>query len=571
MKLPDRDLRFDRRLSGGLIVMAMLACLAIDDAYLLRLLAIAGCYAILAIGYQRLFGELGVLSLAQGAFFAIGGYAMAIFSLRTGWDGAVLLPLAVVAAATLALIVAPPLLKLASHYFALASLAVAQLVLLGVVNLESLTGGANGLSPLPPLALGGWAVKAGSALSLVVWGGVALCAALFWLPGALAALRRHVLRDAPLAAQALGLDPARWRLAAFVFAAACAGLAGVLYVPATGVVAPDIAELAIMINVLAMTVIGGRGRVAGAIVGALILAFLPEFLRFLGGWQLFAWGAAMLLVLIVAPAGIVGLLQQLLPDRPVAAVDGTADAVRTHPPGGTLKAHRVGRAFGGVVALADASLEIRGSEIVALIGANGAGKTTLLNILSGFERSDGGRIFWRGGEVTRLATHDRARLGIGRSFQIDQLPGDIALIDAVATGVPQVATLAEARSAAVTILRQLSLDSSAWTELQALPPATRRLADIARALAAWPGLLLLDEPTSGLTQAERAGLADALRDLRRRGVGLLIVEHDLPFILPLADRLICLERGRIVAEGSPDALMSRPELRSFFVGHARQR
>ena len=568
MRLPDRDLRFDRTLSGGLIVVALLACLTIDDAYLLRLLAIAGCYSILAIGHQRLFGELGVLSLAQGAFFAVGGYTMAISSLRTGWDGTVLLPLAAVVAMALALLVAPPLLKLASHYFALASLAVAQLVLLGAVNLESLTGGSNGLSPLPPLALAGSVVTTGSALAVVVWSGVALCAAAFWLPGALAALRRHVLRDAPLAAQALGLDPARWRLAAFVFAAACAGLAGGLYVPATGVVAPDIAELAIMINVLAMTVIGGRGRVAGAIIGAVLLAFLPEFLRFLGGWQLFAWGAAMLLVLIAAPGGIVGLLQRLLPLRRSDAMDGGADADRTEALGGTLEAQRVGKAFGGVIALADASLEMQGGEIVGLIGANGAGKTTLLNILSGFERSDCGRIFWRDGEITRLVTHDRARLGIGRSFQIDQLPGDIALLDAVAAGVPRAATLADARSAAMTILRALALERLAWADLQALPPATRRMADIARALAARPGVLLLDEPTSGLTQAERAGLAEVLRDLRRRGIGLLIVEHDLQFILPLSDRLICLERGRIVGEGSPDALQSRPELRSFFASHA---
>ncbi len=560
---PDRTLAFDRLSSGVLIVGALMAAWALDDSYLLRLLAIAGCYAIVTIGYQRIFGELGVLSLAQGAFFAIGGYTMAIFGLRVGLDGVILLPVAMGLATVAALVVAPPMLKLASHYFALASLAVAQLVLLAAVNFESLTGGSNGLSGLPPLRLAGIAIDSGAPLTITIWIVVTLSALVFWLPGGLALLRRHILREAPLAAQALGLNPARWRIASFAFSAACAGVAGGLYVQATGVAAPDIAELAVMINVLAMSVIGGRGRVAGAIIGALILAFLPETLRFIGGWQLFAWGGAMLLMLLLAPGGIAGLLEKLLPFRALAPpVEPTCPLPQSD--GSVLRVESLRKAFGGVVAVDDISLTIGPREIVGVIGANGAGKTTLLNLLSGFDRVDAGTIDWREADITSAPTHERARKGIGRSFQTDQLPADIRVLDAIAAATPEMRHLANARGTATAIMERLALTQHADRPLSDLAPATRRLVDIARALAASPSLLMLDEPTSGLNTAERLLLGQTLRGLRDDGLSLLLVEHDIGFLLPLADRIVCLDQGRIVADGKPGDLAERADLRHFF-------
>ncbi|MGE0152401.1 MAG: ATP-binding cassette domain-containing protein [Reyranellaceae bacterium] len=560
---PDRVLAFDRLAGGAILLAAIVAALGLEDSYLLRLLAVAGCYAILAIGYQRIFGELGVLSLAQGAFFAIGGYATAILTQRFGLDGLTLLPLAMALATSVAVLVAPPMLKLASHYFALASLAVAQLVLLAAINLESLTGGANGLGGIAPLRLAGWTVEPGQSLTLAIWIVVALSAAGFWLPGPLALLRRHILREAPLVAEASGLNAARWRIAAFAFSAACAGLAGGLYGQATGVVAPDIAELGIMINVLAMSVIGGRGRVSGALLGALLLAFLPEALRFLGGWQLFAWGAAMLLVLLLAPGGIAGLLETLSPPPSPPAVEEIAAAPAQG--GGNLQATGLAKSFGGVAAVAGISLAVGAREIVAVIGPNGAGKTTLLNLLGGVQTPDAGAIIWRGADIARLPAHRRAALGIGRSFQTDQLPGDLTVLDAIAAAVDEPRDLRAARAHALGVARRLGLDAAVQQPIASLPPALRRLCDIARAMAAPRALLLLlDEPTSGLATDERAALARVLRGLRDQGTSLLLVEHDIGFVLDLADRIVCLDQGRIAAEGAPHELLARPELGRFF-------
>ncbi|MDF3074979.1 MAG: transporter ATP-binding protein [Alphaproteobacteria bacterium] len=560
--LPDRVLSFDRLLGSALLAVALLAVLILADSYLLRLLAIAGCYAILAIGYQRIFGELGVLSLAQGAFFAIGGYVTAILGLRWQLDGLMLLSAAIAAAALVSVLVAPPMLKLASHYFALASLAVAQLVLLAAVNLEELTGGANGLSSLAPVQIAGFAIDQGKPLTLAIWLLAACCAVAFWLPGPLALLRRHVLREAPLVGEAIGLGTVRWRISAFAFSAACAGLAGGLYVQATGVVAPDIAELAVMINVLAMSVIGGRGRVSGALIGAVLLAFLPEALRFLGGWQLFAWGAAMLLMLLLAPGGIAGLLESLLARRetPVPTVQSS----EPRDNGGTLQIEGLSKRFGGVIALADVSLAIGEREIVGIIGPNGAGKTTLLNLLSGFQQADSGTMMWRGVDLAGQPAHRRAPLGIGRSFQTDQLPGDVTVMDAIAAASPERFRLDAARRQAMGAVQRLGLTEFAATALQDLSPATRRLVDLARALAAAPSLLLLDEPTSGLSAAERDTLLRVLRQLREDGLSLLLIEHDVGFLLALADRLLCLDQGRVIAQGPPQDLAARTGLRRFF-------
>ena len=567
MTSPERSLAFDRVMGGALILGALAAAAVVSDAYLQRLLAVAGCYAILAIGYQRIFGELGVLSLAQGAFFAVGGYAAAILSLRTSWDGVLLLSAAIVASVLLAILAAPAMLKLASHYFALASLALAQLVLLAAINFESFTGGSNGLSPLPPFAVAGVVLPPGAPMTLAIWGAAAVTAILFWLSGPLAALRRLVLREAPLAAQAMGIDAPHWRLAAFTFAAGCGGLAGGFYVQATGVAAPDIAEFAIAVNVLAITVIGGRGRIGGAVLGALLLAFLPEALRFLGGWQLFAWGAAMLVMLILAPDGLAGLLHRALGRQKIIVAEAPGETRSGLGTTGTLSGTHLRKNFGGVIAVDDASLQIGPKEIVGLIGGNGAGKTTLLNLLSGFETPDTGSIEWRGGNVTKLATSRRARLGIGRSFQTDQLPSALTALDAVAAAVWQTRSLPTARVTASTLLRRLGLGDRCAEPLDTLPPAARRLVDIARALATSPGVLLLDEPTAGLSASERDGLGRVLASLRDEGLGMAIVEHDLAFLLPLVDRLVCLRDGRIVAEGPPADLAHRPELRDFFAGY----
>ncbi|MGH7124174.1 MAG: branched-chain amino acid ABC transporter permease, partial [Stellaceae bacterium] len=245
--------------------------------YGLRVLTLAGCQALLVLGYQFIFGHAGALSLAQGAFFGLGAYTTAILGTRFHWDFAVTFPLSILVPLAIAGIVAAATLRLASHYFALATLGLAQVALLVAVNAGDWTGGALGLTGVPGISFLGETVPRGLPLAETVWGAVALGAWLAWrLTRGLTGTAYAVLRSDPIAAAATGLAQARLRFAAFLLSAAYAGAAGALQAHTIGVVSSETLEFSAMVTCLAMTVIGGSTRVPGALIGALLLTYLPE-------------------------------------------------------------------------------------------------------------------------------------------------------------------------------------------------------------------------------------------------------------------------------------------------------
>jgi branched-chain amino acid transport system permease protein len=284
--------------------------------YELRLLTVAGTYTLMVLGYQFIFGHAGALSLAQATFFGLGAYATGIAATTLGWDFLLTFPLSIALPTVLAAIVAAPVLRLESHYFALATLGVAQVVLLVAVNWTELTGGANGIPGVPGIVLFDTPVPRGWPLLFFVWSLVLLGALIAWivLRGRWR-LAFEVLRENPIAAASLGIDGARLRLSAFLASAAYAGAGGALYVHTLRVVSPEALGFPIMVACLAMTVIGGRIHILGAVLGALLLVHLPEWFRPLELYRNVAYGAALLLTIIVAPWGLVGTVARFLPRR----------------------------------------------------------------------------------------------------------------------------------------------------------------------------------------------------------------------------------------------------------------
>jgi branched-chain amino acid transport system permease protein len=331
------------------------------------------------------------------------------------------------------------------------------------------------------------------------------------------------------------------------------------------VLSPQVAELGLMVNLLAASVIGGRGKVAGALLGALLLVMVPEALRFADNWYLFRWGAALLSMLILAPDGVAGALDRLLQKfvKPRWTVDRARQPIASIP-AAQLRMENLREAFGGVVAVDGVSMELRAGQAIALIGPNGAGKTTLLNLLCGTEAADSGAIVWNDADIVASDAASRARLGIARSFQTSQLPLDQAAIDAVACGARRSTDLEPARGAALALLERLGLAEQAMLPVRQLAPPSRRLVEIARAMIGRPALLALDEPTAGFNEAERSHLLAVLRRWRDDGLALFVVEHDIAFASSLADRLCCMEAGRIVAAGAPTALLADAGLARFF-------
>jgi branched-chain amino acid transport system permease protein len=600
----------------GMLALAVYAVTA-ADGYAIRLLTVAGIWALMGIGYQLVFGHVGALSLAQGAFFGVGAYAASLTMSRLGLPFGIGLVLAALLPGLLAALVAIPVLRLETHYFALATLGIAQIVHLVVVNWESITGGANGIAVAPAPA---WLAPGGLAWLGFVWLLVALAGfAVARITDGLAGRTLALLREEPLAAASLGIDIGQVRLWAFVAGAVLAGMAGALSARTAGVVSPEAADLPLMVMCLTLVVVGGRRHVAGAILGALLVTHLPEWFRFLDRGWLVAYGIATLLIVIAAPEGVVGTVDAwgrrwrerraraatLAMPSPVEVPPSPSHALGVSPslspghrsaslilPGSAggegLVVQGLEKSFGGVRALDGVSLMLAPGEILGVIGPNGSGKTTLINLLSGIERPQAGAIALDGQTLQGAAPHVVALHGVARSFQNLALPGELSARDNVAAGcsaealgvrpLPALAVailamaedpaLRDARAAADAALVRAGAGDVADLACATLPPGRRRLVEVARALVRRPRLLLLDEPAAGLTEAERAHLADVLREAAASGTAILVVEHALGFLLPLAHRVICLDRGRIAAHGTPAELRADPRVASAYFGLA---
>jgi branched-chain amino acid transport system permease protein len=562
------------RVSAGPILAVIAVAIAayavlFASSYGLRVLTVSGIYVILVLGYQFIFGHAGALSLAQGAFFGLGAYVTGILGSQLGWQFPATFFLSILMPALLAATIALPVLRLESHYFALATLTLGQGLLLIAINWEGVTGGANGLPGVPGIVLFDIAVPRGLALLGFVWGLAAGGAALsWWVMNGLYGLSFTVMRETPLAAGALGIDRAALRFAAFVLSAAYGGAAGALFVHTVRVISPEVLGFAVMVTCLTMTVAGGRTRIAGAVVGAVLLIHLPEWFRGLEQYYLVAVGAVLLLFILFAPDGAAAFIVR----RTARSADGPApdrtplDISPQRTRG--LEISGLTKNYGGIRALTGVNVSVAPGEIVGLIGPNGSGKTTLANLVTGLDRPDSGQIVLETNDITGLAVHRIARLGIGRTFQTPQLAPSLTLVDAVATAhaADNKHDLASARADASAILARFGLAERAGQLCASQPHGVKRSADLAAALARRPSVIVLDEPAAGLTQDEAAALAGVLRAYAANGAAVLVIDHDMTFLLPLAQRLVCLDAGQVIAHGAPDEVVGKPAVIAAYFG-----
>jgi branched-chain amino acid transport system permease protein len=568
-------------LTRGINLPLILAALALAayalfgaNPYGLRVLTVAGVYALAVTGYQMIFGQAGALSLAQGTFFGLGAYVTGILGSKFGLGFPVTFPLSILAPTLLALLIAVPVLRLESHYFALATLGIGQVVLLGAIQWQDLTGGANGIAGVPGIDLFGWRIGRGLPLALFVWSLAASGALIAWrLEHGRRGAAFPVMRETPNAARTLGIDIDRLRLEAFAISAAYGGAAGALTAHTQRVVSPEVLEFPVMVTILTIAVIGGQGRTAGAIAGAVLLTQLPEWFRGLESGYLILYGAVLLATVIAAPWGLVGTLERLrarvLPEPPRPPPPASPPPAPLIPPADTPVLYVDGftKSFGGVRAVSGVTLQLTRGKILGIIGPNGSGKTTLINLITGLEKPDGGKLYVSGSDMTGQPPHRLAQAGIARSFQTASLPPDVSVLDAVAAARIAIdPDLATARSHAMHFVHHAGIADLVHSRCGTLPPGPRRAVELARALARQPLAMLLDEPAAGLTEAEQADLARRLRSAANDGIAVLIVEHNMPFLLPLADRILCLDEGGTIAEGTPDAIKRDPAVVAAYLG-----
>ena len=575
-------------LIGGVVLLAIWP-LFMSSAYQMRIFTIVGIFALLSLGYQFIFGHAGALALTQGTFFGIGAYVSGILSARYGLGGEFTLPLSIILPVVLAALIAAPVLRLESHYFALATLGVGQVMLLIAIAWQDLTGGSNGLSGISGLSIFGFEFKKGYGIMFAVWTCVGLGALLSWrITRGMYGAALQISRENQIAALSIGIDTASLRYAMFLLSAVFAGIAGALYAHTVRVVSPEALEFPIMVACLTITVVGGRTHIAGAILGAILIVNLPEWFRGMGKYYLIAYGLALLAMIIAAPYGLIGLLEQwrsrLLKEKPralpKAQVLRIASASRATT-GSLLELRALHKRFGGLKALDGVSLTIARGEVFGLIGPNGSGKTTLLNIVTGIYRSDSGSVILDGVAIQDQPSFAIARSGIARTFQNINLVDDMSVLDNVAVarhgfakaGLAQAVAAGwidpswqRARAQAMYLLDALGIADVAANAAGSLAYGLKRKVEIARALALEPKLLLLDEPAAGLNEGEQLDLADRLRAFAGDGLSILVIEHNMPFLMPLAGRMACLDHGNLIAEGTPAEIRATQAVIEAYLG-----
>ena len=428
----------------------------------------------------------------------------------------------------------------------------------------------------------------------VVLAAVAIVVARLYRDSA-AGVRLRAGRDNDAAARACGIDVPAERLRAWVVGALLSGLAGVMFAHVLTVFSAKGFYFELTFSLIAMMVVGGMTSVTGAVSGAVVVTLLIEILRrlengfalgplhvpqFFGLTQI-GLSVAILAILYTGQTGLLGFreIDAFLPRawrrRPPPA---SSEAIRTRPEDGadSLAVETLSKSYGGLVAVDKVSLAVRRGEILGLIGPNGSGKTTLLGCIAGTHEATAGRVRLGNRELTGLASHEIARLGVGRTFQTVRLFANMTVLENVMAALAdaeRASSLDELARKAVALLDEIGIAPLAGAVAGTLAYGQQRRVEIARAIAVAPAFLLLDEPTAGMNDAETQVILETLKRLiTERQIGLLIVDHDMKLIMSLCDRIAVLNKGQLIAEGTPEAIQGNTDVQEAYLGrrHARR-
>jgi branched-chain amino acid transport system permease protein len=574
----------------GLLILALMfvAPVLLDTPFWTNLFVLLFVFSALSVAWNIVGGFAGQLSLGHAVFYGIGGYAATLLTQDFGitpWLGMIV---GALLSGLVAAIISYPTLRLKGPFFALATIAILEVVRLLVIHEDTWTGGSSGISL--PLNIGWtWMVFRNKINYLIIAFGLFLF--VFWVAWLIRKSRMgHYLlaiREREDAARAVGIDTASVKTLAAVISAMLTSIIGTFHVTYLTFIDPASAfSLDLSIQIAMFALIGGMGTVVGPVAGTFLVLPIAELARAWlsgvgNGLHGLTYGIILIVVVLTIPRGLVGalgvrterLLDRLpyLGRRPAARVLGeprTDDRTPTQTP--VLEARHLFKSFGGLRATQDVSLTLYENEILGLIGPNGAGKTTVFNQLSGFLHPDRGSVRMRsrsGNWVSCRAAHQFPHQGLSRTFQTAQPFTSLTVLENIMLGAfINTRDREQARAAALDIAELTDLQDQLGVEARNLTVGGVKRLEVARALATRPTILLLDEVMAGLNPTDIDKAIAMIRRVRASGVSVVMIEHMMQAVMALSDRIVVISEGKVLTSGSPREVVENPSVIEAYLG-----